>query len=97
MNNFTFLNPTKIIFGRGTENQVGEETAQYAKKVLLHYGTGSIKRSGLYDRVVSSLRKAGVDFVELGGAQPNPRLDLVHDGIELCRKNGVDFILAVGG
>lgn len=97
MDNFTFKNPTKIIFGRGTEKQVGTETAQYTKKVLLHYGGGSIVKSGLYDRVVTALKEAGVGFVELGGVQPNPRLSLVREGIRLCRDNGIDFILAVGG
>jgi hypothetical protein len=97
MENFTFLSPTKIIFGRGVENQVGDETRVYSKKVLLHYGGGTIKRIGLYDRVVKSLRDAGVEFIELGGVQPNPRLSLVKQGIELCRKHNIDFILAVGG
>lgn len=96
MENFVFQNPTRIIFGRDTENQVGGELKGY-KKVLLHYGRNSIKRSGLYDRVVASLKAAGVSFVELGGVKPNPTLDLVHEGIELCRKEGVDVILAVGG
>jgi alcohol dehydrogenase YqhD (iron-dependent ADH family) len=97
MNNFEFLNPTKIIFGRGTENQVGEEIKKIASSCLLHFGGGSIKKSGLYDRVVESLNAAGVRFVELGGVQPNPRLSLVREGIELCRKNKIEFILAVGG
>jgi len=97
MENFVFQNKTKIIFGKDTENQVGEETANYAKKVLLHYGGGSIKKSGLYDRITASLKKAGVDFVELAGAQPNPRLSLVKEGIDICRKNDIKFILAVGG
>ncbi len=97
MNNFTFKNPTQILFGKGMEAQVGAETAKYAKKVLLHYGGGSIKKSGLYDRVVASLKAAGVDFVELGGVQPNPRLSLVHKGVALCREAGVEMILAVGG
>lgn len=97
MQNFTFQNATKIIFGKGTEDSVGAEVKNYSKKVLLHYGGGSIKKSGLYDKVVNSLKTAGVDFVELGGVKPNPRLSLVHEGIGLCRKHGVDFILAVGG
>ncbi len=97
MDNFTFRNPTKIIFGKGTESTVGMETAKYGKKVLLHYGGGSIMKSGLYDRVVASLKAAGLAYVELGGVQPNPRLELVHRGVKLCRDEGVDFILAVGG
>ena len=67
------------------------------QKILLHYGGGSIKRIGLYDKVVKSLNEAGVEFIELPGAQPNPRLSLVKEGIEICRKNNIDFILAVGG
>ena len=97
MEDFTFLSPTKIIFGRGTENQVGAETRKHAKKALLHYGSGSIKKTGLYDRVTKSLKDAGVDFVELSGVKPNPRLSLVHEGIQLCREKKIDFILAVGG
>lgn len=97
MENFEFLSPTRIIFGRGVEERVGAETKKYAGKVLLHYGGGSIKRSGLYDRVVRSLNAAGVDFLELSGVQPNPRLGLVHEGIKICREQGVGFVLAVGG
>ena len=97
MENFVFQNRTKIIFGRDTENRVGEETAAYAKKVLLHYGGGSVKKSGLYDRVAASLKKAGVEFVDLGGAQPNPRLSLVKEGVDICREHDIKFILAVGG
>jgi alcohol dehydrogenase YqhD (iron-dependent ADH family) len=98
MLNFEFLSPTKIVFGKGVENRVGELLKQYgAKKVLFHYGGGSIKRIGLYDRVVKSLNDAGVEFVELGGVQPNPRLSLAIEGIELCRRENVDFLLAVGG
>ncbi len=97
MINDIYYNPTKIIFGKGTENQVGAETAKYSGKVLLHYGGGSIKKSGLYDTVVKSLKDAGVDFEELGGVKSNPRSDLVYQGIDICRKNGIDFILAVGG
>lgn len=97
MENFIFHSPTKIIFGRGVEASVGEEVKRHGKKVLLHYGGGSIKRSGLYQRVVDSLNKAGVEFIELGGVQPNPRLSMVRQGIERCRREKVDFILAVGG
>ena len=97
MLDFVFSNATKIIFGRGTELKTGQEISRYGKKILLHYGGGSIKKSGLYDRVIESLRKAGVEAIELGGAMPNPRLSLVREGIELCRKHGIDAILAVGG
>jgi alcohol dehydrogenase len=97
MENFTFQNKTKIIFGKGTETEVGKETARHAKKVLLHYGGGSIKASGLYDRVGKSLRAAGVDFVELGGVKPNPRLSLVREGIAICREKKCELVLAVGG
>lgn len=97
LENFTFQNPTKIIFGRGTENQVGKEVSKYTKKVLLHYGGGSIKRTGLYDRVVSSLKDAGIEIFELSGVQPNPRLSLVYEGIRICRENDIGLVLAVGG
>ena len=97
MNNFSFQNATKIIFGKGTEENVGEETKLHADKVLLHYGGGSIKQSGLYARVTASLKKSGVAFVELSGVKPNPRLSLVKEGIKICRDNGIKFILAVGG
>jgi hypothetical protein len=97
MENFTFQNPTKIIFGKGTESETGRETARFAKKVLLHYGGGSIRKSGLYDRVRASLKEAGVEVVELGGVKPNPRLSLVQEGIRICRENAVALILAVGG
>jgi hypothetical protein len=93
-----FNSPTKFVFGKETENQVGELLRSYkAKKVLIHYGTGSIKRSGLFDRVVESIEKAKIEYVELGGVVPNPRDILVYEGIELCKKEKVDFILAVGG
>ena len=97
MDNFTFQNPTKIIFGKGSENQVGTEVSNFSNKVLLHYGGGTIKKTGLYDRVVASLKEAGISFVELSGVKPNPRLSLVQEGIKLCRDNEITFILAVGG
>lgn len=97
MDNFTYHNATKIVFGRNVEAGVGLETRRWAKKVLLHTGQGSVKRSGLFDRVTQSLEAAGVEWVELSGVQPNPRLSLVHEGIRLCRAQGVGFILAVGG
>ena len=97
MDNFTFQNTTKIIFGKGAETQVGQEVSKYSKKILLHYGGGTIKKTGLYDRVVTSLKDAGVDFIELGGVKPNPRLSLVREGINICRKHNIGFILAIGG
>ena len=97
MENFNFQNATAILFGRGRESEAGTETARYGKKALLHYGEGSIRASGLHDRVLASLKAAGVEVVELGGVKPNPRLSLVRDGIRLCRERGLDFILAVGG
>lgn len=97
MENFVFQNPTKIVFGRGVEKDTGRETAAFSRRVLLHTGGGSAKKSGLLDRVCQSLKGAGVAWVELPGAKPNPRLSLVHEGIRLCRKEKLDFILAVGG
>jgi hypothetical protein len=97
MQNFTFQNTTNIVFGKDTEKEVGKYTAEHGSKVLLHYGGGSIKKYGTYDKVVESLKKAGVDYVELGGVEPNPKLSLVKKGIELAHEENVDFILAVGG
>jgi alcohol dehydrogenase len=97
MENFRFFNPTAILFGRDAERFVGAETKKRGKRVLLHFGGGSIQKSGLYDRVIGSLRESGIQFFELGGVKPNPRLSLVYEGIDLCRKHNLDFILAVGG
>lgn len=97
MENFVFHNATKIIFGKGTEEQVGQEVKQYTDRVLLHYGGGSIKKTGLYDKIMKSLAEAGVTVHELGGVKPNPRVDLVREGVRICREKGIDFILAVGG
>ncbi|MCL2704320.1 MAG: iron-containing alcohol dehydrogenase [Defluviitaleaceae bacterium] len=97
MLNFDFYSPVRLVFGRGSEAQIGELMKPLAKKVLLHYGGGSIKKNGLYDTVTASLKKNGVEFTELGGVKPNPRLSLVHEGIALCKKENVDLILAVGG
>ncbi|WP_409967030.1 iron-containing alcohol dehydrogenase [Bengtsoniella intestinalis] len=98
MNNFEFFSPTKVIFGKGVEEKVGAELKAWgATKVLIHFGGGSVIRSGLMARVEASLNEAGLPFVSLGGALPNPRLSLVYEGIELCRKEGVDFVLAIGG
>ena len=98
MENFNYYTPTRVVFGRGTESETGALVkAQGCGKVLVHYGSGSVVRSGLLDRVYKSLDDAGISYVSLGGVVPNPRLSLVYEGIELCRKEGVDFILAVGG
>ncbi|MCL1881217.1 MAG: iron-containing alcohol dehydrogenase [Oscillospiraceae bacterium] len=98
MQNFSFCSPTFFEFGKGAEGRTAELIKKYGgSKVLLHYGGGSIKKSGLYDRVVANLKENGLPFVELGGVQPNPIDTLVYEGIELCRKEKVDFVLAVGG
>ncbi len=97
MKNFTFRSATKIIFGKDTENQVGIEAARYGNKILLHYGGGSIKKYGLYDRVLKSLKDANLEIIELGGVLPNPRLSMVRRGIDICRREKIDSILAVGG
>lgn len=97
MENFVYCNPTKIIFGRGMENTVGQEVALYGKKILLHFGGSSAEKSGLLGRVRASLKSTGLEWVELGGVKPNPALSLVRKGIELCRREKVEVILAVGG
>ncbi|MEA2015708.1 MAG: iron-containing alcohol dehydrogenase [Actinomycetota bacterium] len=97
MKNFKFRNNTEIIFGKDMEKSVGAEAAKYGKKVLLHYGGGSIKKYGLYDRVIKSLKDKGMEIIELGGVRPNPVLSMVNEGIDICRREKIDFILAVGG
>ena len=97
MDNFRFKSATRILFGKGLESQVGEEIAGTYKKVLIHFGGTHVERSGLLGRVQNSLKENKVDYVVLNGVVPNPRLALVHTGIELCRKEGVDFVLAIGG
>jgi len=98
MRNFKYFTPTKVIFGRETETQTGELVKELGcKKVLIHYGGGSVVRSGLLERVKMSLDGQGIAHVELGGAVPNPRLSLVYEGIELAKREQVDFVLAVGG
>ena len=98
MENFQYYTPTKIIFGRGAEEQTGQlAVEQGCKKVLVHYGGGSVVRSGLLERIYRSLDAVGISYVSLGGVVPNPRLSLVYEGIRLARKEQVDFILAVGG
>ena len=98
MRGFTYYTPTKVVFGVGSEAQVGELIKeQGCKKVLIHYGSGSVVRTGLLDKVKASLDEAGVAYVELGGVVPNPHLSKAREGIELCKAEGVDFLLAVGG
>jgi len=97
MLNGTYYSPTTFYFGKGVELKVGVEVKKYADNVLLHYGQDSLKNSVLYDKVKKSLVAEGLKIYELGGVKPNPRADLVYQGIELCRKEGIDFILAVGG
>lgn len=98
MNNFTFYSPTCFVFGKDSENQAGSLVKRFGgTKVLIHYGGGSVVRSGLLDRVKASLDAENIPYCVLGGVQPNPRSGLVYEGIELCRKEGIDFVLAVGG
>ena len=98
MNNFNFYSPTYFAFGKDGENQAGSLVKRFGgSRVLIHYGGGSVVRSGLLDRVKASLKAEGISFFELGGVKPNPRSGLVYEGIELCRKENIDFILAVGG
>ena len=98
MENFTFKNPTTIYFGKQTEEQVGDIVSQYSKNILLHhYGEDILRTIGIYDRVITSLKDAGVKYTELGGVVANPRLSLIKKGIEICRGEGIDFVLNVGG
>ena len=98
MNNFTFYSPTYFVFGKDEENNTGKYVKRFGgSKVLIHYGGGSVVRSGLLDRIKTSLDQENIAYVELGGVKPNPRSGLVYEGIDLCRKEKVDFILAVGG
>ncbi|OIS61684.1 butanol dehydrogenase [Bacillus subtilis] len=97
MENFTYYNPTKLIFGKGQLEQLRKELKRYGKNVLLVYGGGSIKRNGLYDQVTGILKEEGAVVHELSGVEPNPRLATVEKGIGLCREHSIDFLLAVGG
>lgn len=98
MFDFKYFTPTKVLFGKNTENKVADLIQEFGgKKVLIHYGGGSVIRSGLIQKVTDKLDAAGIKYVKLGGAVPNPRLSLVYEGIELCKKEGLDFILALGG
>ena len=97
MNNFTFQNPTKLIFGKGQLEALKTEVPQYGKRVLVVYGGGSIKKNGVYDSVMNTLNEIGAEVFELSGVEPNPRLTTVHKGVDICKENNIDFILAVGG
>ena len=98
MFNFKYFTPTKVVFGKDTELQVADLIKEFGgTKVLVHYGGGSVIRSGLLQKVTGILDEAGISYITLGGAVPNPHLGLVYEGIELCKKEGVDFLLAVGG
>lgn len=98
MNNFTFYAPTYFVFGNDSEKDVAKYVKRFGgTKVLIHYGGGSVKKSGLYDTVVNALNTDNIPYVELGGVKPNPRSGLVYEGIDLCKKEKVDFVLAIGG
>ena len=98
MNNFTFYSPTYFVFGKEEEQKAGKYVKRFGgTRVLIHYGGGSVVRSGLLERIKESLKEEEISFVELGGVKPNPRSGLVYEGIELCKKEKIDFILAVGG
>ena len=97
MNTFSFYNPVKLHFGKGTLDKLGEEVATYGKNVLVVYGGGSIKRNGVYDAVMAELEKAGANVFELSGVEPNPRVETARKGVELCKQHAIDLVLAVGG
>ena len=97
MQNFTFYNPTKLIFGKGQLEQLKVEVPNYGQRVLVVYGGGSIKRSGLYDQVMDILNELGTEVHELSGVEPNPRLTTVQKGVDICKEHNVDVLLAVGG
>ena len=98
MNNFNFYSPTFFVFGKERENEAGKYVKRFGgTNVLIHYGSGSVLKSGLLDRVKKSLETSAIKFTELGGVVPNPRSGLVYKGIDICKKEKIDFILAVGG
>ncbi len=97
MDNFTYYNPTKLIFGKGQVEQLTTEVPSYGNRVLLVYGGGSIKRNGLYDQVVNILKDKQIEIFELSGVEPNPRLSTVQRGVDICKNENIDFLLAVGG
>ncbi|WP_019377355.1 iron-containing alcohol dehydrogenase [Virgibacillus halodenitrificans] len=97
MDNFTYQNPTKLIFGKGQIDALPHEVEKYGKKILLVYGGGSIKRNGIYDNVMKKLAEIDAEVLELSGVEPNPRISTVRKGVEICKEQGVEFLLAVGG
>ncbi|ANU11511.1 NADH-dependent butanol dehydrogenase [Planococcus antarcticus DSM 14505] len=97
MNAFSFYNPVKLIFGEGQLQAIKKELPKFGKKVLLVYGGGSIKKNGLYDEVIQTLAEAKLEVFELAGVEPNPRISTAKKGIEICKKEGIDMLLAVGG
>lgn len=97
MNNFIYDIPVKVYFGENQLSHLGEELKKFGNKVLLTYGGGSIKRIGLYDKVIAELSKAGMEIFELSGIEPNPRIESVREGAEMCKKHDIDVLLAVGG
>ena len=98
MLNFEYYTPTKVFFGKGQEKQIGEIVSDYGfKKIMLVYGQGSIKKSGLYDTIVNSLKEYNIDFVEMGGVEPNPKIEFVRSAISVAKQEAVELVLAVGG
>lgn len=98
MNNFNFYSPTFFVFGKERENEAGKYVKRFGgTKVLLHFGGGSVLKSGLLERVKTSLKKENIAFFELGGVQPNPRSGLVYEGVQICKRENIDFVLAIGG
>jgi alcohol dehydrogenase YqhD (iron-dependent ADH family) len=97
MNEYTYYNPTRLVFGKNQISALKDELSRYGNKVLVVYGGGSIKRNGLYDVVMNELNKMGAEISELSGVEPNPRLSTVKKGIEICKEKGIESLLAVGG
>jgi len=97
MINFEYSQPTNIVFGKGAHKEIGRRVAEYAKNILIVYGSERIKKEGLLREIEQSLKDAGVEYTLLGGVKPNPRLSLVYDGIDICREKNIDMVLAVGG
>ncbi len=97
MNSFIYDVPTKVYFGENQLSYLGEELSKYGKKILLTYGGGSIKKMGLYDKITKEIKDAGLELFELSGIEPNPRIDSVRKGAEICKKENIDVLLAVGG